>query len=235
MFGLATRLSLSRLTFRSANIQFRGQGHRHCLSSYSPLKLTPIRSLSVKAPAATEKKQLYVDKEGFVQVFKFPYAPHCALVARLKIYQTVIVAFGLAPYYYFTSTAVDDVEAVFALSGLALLVLFALGEVARRAVGIIYLHPERKEVKISHLTFFGGRQDTVVPLEDVIPVSETPENPDSTVWVAHFYGRQLASKLISTKFGGIKHKRYFTEIFGEEALKGAVFREDDALDEQDSR
>ena len=105
---------------------------------------------------------------------------------------------------------------------LALMVLSCFGEVARRFVGFVYYHPERREVKVAHLTFWGSRQDTVVPLESVIPVSETTESPRSLVWAVHFYDEHLGRKLICTRLGGIKNRSYFAEIFGYEALEGVL-------------
>ncbi len=58
-----------------------------------------------------QQQQPFVDKEGFVQVFKFPYIAHCAVVCRLKIYQTCLSVFGILPYFVYqheVAQAVDE-------------------------------------------------------------------------------------------------------------------------------
>ncbi len=114
-----------------------------------------------------------------------------------------------------------------ASSTFALVVLALMGEAARRIVGILYLHPEKRQVKVAHLTFLGKREDFVLPLSDVVPLSETPENPRAVFWAMHLYDASAPRRLVSTAFGGVKHRRYLVEIFGEEALLAAKYREDD--------
>ncbi len=99
-------------------------------------------------------------------------------------------------------------------------------------MGIVYFRPETNEVKLAHLTFFGGRQDSVVPLDSLIPLSETPEHAGANVWAVHFYGRAFPSMFICTKLGGIKDRKLFAEIFGKEALEFAAFRDGDDLGEE---
>jgi len=121
-------------------------------------------------------------------------------------------------------------------SAFALFVLCGFGEFSRRIVGILYYHPEKKLVKLSHPSFLGQRVNTVhvqldtivqshlvfalqiIPLEDVIPISETSENPRNVVWAMRFYGQDAKTTLMymCTAFGGIKHVGYFRQIFGEE-------------------
>ncbi len=66
--------------------------------------LTLSSTSSIQPAASPAKKTPFVDKEGFVQVFKFPLAAHCALVTRLKLYQTV-ATFALLPVFCFVTEA----------------------------------------------------------------------------------------------------------------------------------
>jgi hypothetical protein len=58
----------------------------------------------------------------------------------------------------------------------ALGMLSIMGEFFRKFVGIIYVNEKTRQAKIAHLTFFGNRKDIVVPLKDIVPLSDLGDN-----------------------------------------------------------
>lgn len=94
--------------------------------------------------------------------------------------------------------------------------LGAVGEYFRKFVGIIYLSEDKSTVIISHNTFLGHRRDREVKVENIIPLSETPENPEEISWRIVLYSGTPRSYYICTRFGGILNQEEFAEIFGAE-------------------
>ena len=104
-----------------------------------------------------------------------------------------------------------------AFSAFSLVVLGAMGEFFRKFIGIVYLSEDRSKVIISHNTFMGNRKDVMMDAEDIVPVSETPENVNKEIlWKVSLYGTKERSYYICTKFGGILNAQKFADIFGEE-------------------
>jgi len=54
-------------------------------------------------------------------------------------------------------------------------------------------------------------------LDDIVPLSETTENPRAPLWGLNFFGEGGSVPTLMymcTKFGGIQHPEYFKVIFG---------------------
>ena len=81
---------------------------------------------------------------------------------------------------------------------------------ARRALG------DRFPQVFAHLTgkdVWAGLVDT----QDIVPVSETPENINKEVlWKVSLYSGKQKSFYICTKYGGVLSNQRFADIFGEE-------------------
>ena len=204
---------------------------------YTPLK--PILGLSrseklsnygLRSCASGNSNPTNIDKkDSFRVVFRFPYTPIITLVCRGKIYMTSFVCL-LSPPGLIYSTLYDNIDLSYILStvsfcafSISTLVLF--GEFFRRFVGLVSINQDNTKVRLSHVTFWGRRNDVVVPLEDILPLSETSERARNEYWQISFYENSCASKvvdrsklIISTKYGGIKDEEALERIFGEEIL-----------------
>ena len=86
------------------------------------------------------------------------------------------------------------------------------------STGFIYYQPERDLVKISHISFFGNRTSMTIPMSEIKHLSETTSEGYKGVFNVEFYDPDLRNLIVFTKFGGIRNEKYFTHIFGNEAL-----------------
>ena len=92
--------------------------------------------------------------------------------------------------------------------------LYASGEIARKLVGIIYFNPDTKKVKISHLSFFGGRVDEIVDRDEILTVSEANEDVRKRIWSLKFVPESGRGQLfMSTRHGRIFNQEMFYQIF----------------------
>ncbi len=145
---------------------------------------------------------------------------HLSAFNRLKFLQTFAVS-GATTILYTNEAILDPDVNVHVLAGLgafSVVTLFAFGEYFRRVVGFIYFRPEDATVRFSHLTFWGQRNDFDVAVEDVVPISDTPEDATKFAWKIHFYDSRRRKLIVCSRFGGVKHRESLKSIFGSEAF-----------------
>ena len=139
---------------------------------------------------------------------------------RLKIYQTGLVFTMIPTSLVMLENGIllpSHVGYIAAFSAFSLVVLGAMGEFFRKFIGIIYLSEDKSQVILSHNTFMGSRRDVLVDTQDIVPVSETPENINKEVlWKVSLYSGKRKSFYICTKYGGVLSNQRFADIFGEE-------------------
>ena len=114
---------------------------------------------------------------------------------RLKIYQTGLVFTMIPTSLVMLENGIllpSHVGYIAAFSAFSLVVLGAMGEFFRKFIGIIYLSEDKSQVILSHNTFMGSRRDVLVDTQDIVPVSETPENINKEIlWKVSLYsGKQ---------------------------------------------
>lgn len=154
---------------------------------------------------------------NYQMIYKFPYIVQCRTVSRLKIYQTAITSIAIPVAGYLTHVGTVDIQGFLAtasIGGLATVMLVVMGEFFRRLVGIIYYNPSEDSVKISHLSFWGNRKDIYVPLDDIVPLTDTDDNPMDIYVKLLRYSKPKSKLYLSLKFGGILDSEKFVEVFG---------------------
>jgi len=157
--------------------------------------------------------------QGFEPVFISPHIKFLRVACRLKLYQTGIVTFAVPYSFYLLNTnqlLPNQVGLVSGLSFFSILLLGVVGEFFRKFVGILYLSKDKSKIIISHNTFFGGRNDVELNVENIIPISDSPEDMKELVWKLQLYTGNPKSYYLCTRFGGILSSTKFSEIFGEE-------------------
>lgn len=96
--------------------------------------------------------------------------------------------------------------------------LYSFGHMFRRLIGSIYISPDGNLVRISHLTFFGNRQETVVQLCDIAPLVDS--NPNMRDIFLRVTATDLTNDALkhplylSLRFGGIVDREKFMQVFG---------------------
>lgn len=187
--------------------------------------LTSVASLKSKDNSNGDQKTLKAADE-FQLIYKFPFIVQARAVCRLKIYQTAICGLavpcvGSLAYNGVLSTEAFAATAV--IGGFAFAMLYVMGEIFRRTVGHIYYSAEKDTVKVSHLTFWGGRKDILIPLSDLVPITDTSDIPTDIYVHLLRYSQPKSSLFLCLRFGGIIDSEKFSLALGllrpEEQLK----------------
>ena len=154
--------------------------------------------------------------DNFIEFFKFPYIVILRTISRFKIYQTgfTITSVPIMTVLCSMDYVSQDMVIYFStLSVLAIAMLIIMTRVLQRAVGILSVSRDMKQLKVSHLTFWGRRRNVVFETEDVIPISETSDSSKSVLRKLGFYGKPEYF-YYSLHFGGVTDKELFEEILG---------------------
>ena len=159
--------------------------------------------------------------EIFTPFFKYPYIRGVRLMVRMKLYQTALTVIFIPPiaYQYSLGAVTPDVMmAVVGVSGFAGVMLYTMSTLFRRFVGILSLNETSSFIRISHLTFWGNREDIVYPVEQVVPLSELPDNPrDAFVRLKLYDTDEVYYYII--RHGGVLDYKKFELVFGLMSLK----------------
>ncbi len=137
--------------------------HSHALSDLTP-------PLSLRAFSSRSHP------EHFFVFYRWPTMRHFRFISRFKVYQVSAVILLLPPVTYWYSLG--------HVGGVALLGAWsaALGTTAvfcvistyfRRFVGEMAFLPSTCSLRVSTLTFMGGRRDLVFPVDDIVPFDDS--------------------------------------------------------------
>jgi len=178
----------------------------------------PLISYRARHAAVDETEELSNKAtNNYQMIYKFPYIVQSRAVCRLKVYQTAITSVAVPVVGYLNHIGAVDTQAflgTLAIGGFATVMLYVMGEIFRRLVGIIYYSPSENSVKISHLSFWGKRKDIYVPLEDIVPLTDIGESPTDLYVKLLRYSKPKSELFFSLRFGGILDIEKFEEVFG---------------------
>lgn len=113
----------------------------------------------------------------------------------------------------------EEASAGVAISVFSLAVLYLFGNVFRHLIGTVYVSKQdSSKICISHLTFFGNRNDIVRNIDDIVPLSDVNMNMNDIflrVCPDQESIRAIRKSLfLSTKYGGILDRKQFVNVFG---------------------
>lgn len=107
-----------------------------------------------------------------VVFYRWPTIKHFRLLSRFKLYQVSLMALFLPPAtlsYQQGALSGATLLAAWTAAGGTLAVLLSLSHLFTRVVGEMAYLPASGSVRLSTLTFMGGRRDLVVPPEHLLP------------------------------------------------------------------
>ncbi|XP_037328720.2 transmembrane protein 186 isoform X2 [Pungitius pungitius] len=149
-------------------------------------------------------------------IYTLPHIRLLRAVSRLKLLQTAVAVVILPPVYLFYFQGVVPFALVSYTTGIALfagVMLYTASHFFRRVVGMMYLDPSQTTLKVSHLTFWGGRRDLYLPVSDVMTMGDTGDSVNETiVKLKRFSGPETL--YFSTRFGRVVDKQAFEKVFG---------------------
>ncbi|KFZ50873.1 Transmembrane protein 186, partial [Podiceps cristatus] len=178
----------------------------------------PSVCLCHSAPAAVVRPKAVDGKtEEFKLVYRFPGIKYCRVLSRLKLLQTATTAAMLPPICYLYLQDQVSQNILLYTTGIALFagaMLYGMSYFFRRIIGLIYLNETSRTVKVSHLTFWGRRNDIYCPIETVMTLDEVGDSKGELLLQ---FKRYSSTDILyfTIKFGQIVDRQKFTQIFGE--------------------
>lgn len=118
-------------------------------------------------------------RNNFKVFYRFQHITSVRLFARLKIIQTGITVLLIPWTFYLQNQGLVESPSVFysiSISSFAAIMLFTISQFCQRFIGLAAINPPMDTVRLSHLTFWGQRNDVFVSLEDLIPPTDIGED-----------------------------------------------------------
>ena len=152
----------------------------------------------------------------FKTIFLFPHIRFARTIARMKLYQTGFTMLAVPSVCAGYSAQYIDLVAVQAVLGAAAvagIMLYLMGSIIRRLVGIIAVDETMNYARLSRLTFWGNRRDIYLPIQSIVPLSDYCINPWDTYIKLMTYDSP-DELYLSIRYGGIKDMNAFQQVFG---------------------
>ncbi|XP_047433194.1 transmembrane protein 186 isoform X2 [Mugil cephalus] len=209
------RLTSQLLTCTRRSCLLRGQKPLQCRSfGNKPVQQSVHGSLLPRITALVRYSDLSTQK--YTRIYTLPHINLLRAVSRLKLLQTAFTLAILPPVYiwYFMGSA--PLSLVSYTTGVALfagVMLYTASHFFRKAVGMMYLDESQTTLKISHLTFWGKRQDVYLPVSDVMTIADTGDSINETILKLKTYSSSQ-TWYFSPYFGRVVDKDSFEKVFG---------------------
>jgi len=211
-FGFMALITASRISC------FISAARRKCIAaSVSSFFTAAVKHRSVSDNTQPDPSELNAaNSQQFTVFYRFPYITTARFISRLKLYQTGFVVLAVPPaVYYYNIGAIDlgPCVGVAAASTLALVMLYFFANFFQRVVGLVALSGDQSLVRLSHLTFFGGRNDVIVPVDDIVPLSDVSERRNDIFVKVRRYSTS-DTLYMSLLYGHIENAETFQKVFG---------------------
>ncbi|KAL3875492.1 hypothetical protein ACJMK2_033438 [Sinanodonta woodiana] len=154
--------------------------------------------------------------EDFTVIYRFPYILQARFICRAKLFQTSFALLSVIPMsLMYSAGTITYSGMVFSLSAstLACLMLIAMSEYFRKLVGLMSVHKDMEIVKVSHLTFWGGKKDVFLKINQIVPISDTSQKTNDVYVTLKTYDGNLKLYLF-LRFGGVGDKEKLKTVLG---------------------
>ncbi|XP_060696231.1 transmembrane protein 186-like [Hemiscyllium ocellatum] len=206
--------------FKTCAVQYLQATKLH-LKAYERCVMSQVqmqhRQMSVNVQEhRMEPKPKCPDNEHFTMIYRFHGIRFLRAVSQLKVLQTGITV-TLVPtfYYFYLQEQVQYVLLAYitGLSGFAVVMLYFMSYYLRRFIGMLYLNDSGTTLKVSHLTFWGRRNDFYVAVQDVMPLGDTGDTANEIILQFKQYNKTEVF-YFTIKFGQVVDKQKFLQVFG---------------------
>ncbi|XP_062402093.1 transmembrane protein 186 [Sardina pilchardus] len=157
-----------------------------------------------------------LSSQKYTLIYALPSIALLRALSRLKLVQTGITVVILPPVYYLFlqgDLSLDVVNYSFAIAAFAAVMLYSISNFSRRVVGRMYLDSSGTTLKVSHLTFWGRRNDVYMPVDDIMTLGDVGDSPKETILYLKRYSTKK-KMYYSTRFGRVVDRRGFQKVFG---------------------
>ncbi|XP_078096524.1 transmembrane protein 186 isoform X2 [Mustelus asterias] len=164
----------------------------------------------------TQPKPKFPDHEHFTTIYRFQGIRFLRAISQLKVLQTgITVALLPTVYYFYLQEHVQYalLSYITGLSAFAIVMLYTMSYYLRHFIGMLYLNDSGTTLKVSHLTFWGRRNDFYVPVEDVMPLGDTGDAANEIILQFKQYNSTEVF-YFTIKFGQVVDKQKFLQVFG---------------------
>ncbi|XP_008407081.1 transmembrane protein 186 [Poecilia reticulata] len=183
-------------------------------SAHTPLLQSCRGTLTPKITTLVRYSDLSTQK--YSMIYTMHHIRLLRAVSRLKLFQTAITLVILPPVYFLYFQGIVSLYLVSYSTGIALFaggMLYIASHLFRRVVGMMYLDPSLTTLKVSHLTFWGKRQDIYLPVSDIMTIADTGDSASETILKLKRYSSP-DTFYFSTRFGRVIDKQGFEKVFG---------------------
>lgn len=173
-----------------------------------------------------------VKNETWSPIYRFRTIHLYAIISRLKFFQTLCSVFIL-PYCYYQYIN-DEITSnlFFIMSAAAItapIIMIVFTRYFNKIIGVISINESRNILRIGHLSYWGTRNNKYIPIEDIIPLTESSENPSHSLLKLKRYSSNKNYFLLSMSNTEIIDAKTSKQIFGTNEffiVRGAKFLED---------
>ncbi|CAN0282958.1 unnamed protein product [Lampetra planeri] len=181
--------------------------------------LTTARGSATHDPASRSTSGEDGRGDVFIPIYRFPAIRATRFISRLKNVQTIFMVVALPPIYYLHTQrqGLVDEHSLRLTSGVAVLAccsLYGISHYLRRWVGLMALSADGNTLRVSHLSFWGGRRDRLVPVADVVPLSEGRDRPQDPLLALRCYSHRDVL-YFSLRYGRVLDGAKFRAVFGD--------------------
>lgn len=154
--------------------------------------------------------------EKYTMIYDLPTITVLRTLSRLKLIQTGVTAVILPPVYYYYLQGDVTPFLLYSSTGIAVFaafMLYVISHFARRVVGRMYLDTTGSTLKVSHLTFWGSRNDVYMPVKDVMTITDTGDSPEEVILLLRRFSKS-ETMYYSTRIGRVVDRTGFQKVFG---------------------
>ena len=221
---------LSRSSSSSSNLPQKKVGEDSLIvdeqAPIKPVKQALLKRIRVEYHGIESSK--FNDETLWIPIYRLPYLMTFSGFIRAKVYMTVLSAVICASNInmFFAGKTGASLFGTLVLSSLTLGGLLFIGDYFRRIICQIYVTEDLLNIRISRFTFFGKRRDIVLPVDYVIPLTETNKSSRAPLLVLHFnptgkldlnhdYEEFYDNNLrVSVLLGGVLDRDKFKKVLG---------------------
>nr|XP_061843831.1 transmembrane protein 186 [Nerophis lumbriciformis] len=194
-------------------------GHLSCNVAPHSSRLLPLHhgcQESFDPKTTAHKRYSDFSTQKFDVFYKFPHMKLCRAISRIKLLQTGITVVSLPLVYILYYMGDASLFLVYYSTGVAVfagVMLYTASHFLRRVVGMMYLDSSKTTLKVSHLTFWGKRHDSYIPVSDVKTLGDTGDSLNESILKLKRYSTSQTF-YFSTHFGQVVDKLQFEKVFG---------------------
>ncbi|XP_053202681.1 transmembrane protein 186-like, partial [Panonychus citri] len=136
------------------------------------------------SPLVSKRKRVKLEQRAgeinssWKLIYRNPFIFPISFLVRFKIYHTFLcILVSSACCYYYVEGSLSEAQLALCTVSLfiVLLLLFGYSILYQRLVGRIYISNDSKRLRFAHVNFWGNREDVTLPIDKVIPISDTNE------------------------------------------------------------